>query len=288
MQFFHYLCTLIWKSIQKNMYKAIRQFFVFAVAVLAATSCVTQKQLTYLRDAYAAKADSINASYTPKREVVIQKGDKMTITVNALDREAVTPYNMIAIATSVPGSTAAQASPMLQYYTVDDAGDIEMPILGKLHVAGLTTSGAEQLVKERLEQQVLSPQVQVNMIGTKVMVLGEVKSPRQVTISDRLTILEALALAGDLTNYGRRDNVLVTREVDGKIEFGRVDLGSADLFTSPYYFLQQNDVVYVAPNKVRAVSSTNAGIWISLAGTIASTAAVIVTVVLNVDKSKTN
>ena len=98
-------------------------------------------------------------------------------------------------------------------------------------------------------------------------------------ITDRMTILDALAAAGDMTVYGRRDNVLITREVDGKIEMARVNLRNADLLNSPYYYLQQNDVIYVSPNKVRAISSTNAGLWISLVGTLASTAAVVVTIV---------
>ena len=95
----------------------------------------------------------------------------------------------------------------------------------------------------------------------------------------RLTILEALAAAGDMTPFGKRDNVLVTREIDGKVEMARVDLRSADLVNSPYYYLQQNDVVYVSPNKVRAVSSANAGLWLSMVSTVASAATVIVTVV---------
>ncbi len=96
---------------------------------------------------------------------------------------------------------------------------------------------------------------------------------------DRLTILEALAAAGDLTVYGQRDNVLVTREVNGKIELARVNLRSTDLLNSPYYYLQQNDVIYVSPNKVRAVSSANVSLWLSMVGTVASAATVIVTVV---------
>ena len=92
-------------------------------------------------------------------------------------------------------------------------------------------------------------------------------------------MLEALAAAGDLTVYGRRDNVLITREVNGKLEIARVNLASSEIYTSPYYYLQQNDVIYVSPNKVRAISSTNSGLWISLVGTLASTAAVVVTIV---------
>jgi polysaccharide export outer membrane protein len=96
-----------------------------------------------------------------------------------------------------------------------------------------------------------------------------------------MTIFDALAAAGDLTPYGRRDNVLITREVNGKLELARLNLGNADIYTSPYYFLQQNDVVYVSPNKVRAIGSTNSGLWLSVVSTALSAATIIVTVVKN-------
>ena len=256
--------------------------YLFALGLFAvmATGCVTQKQMTYLQDADSSKADSINRVFRAQSETVIRKGDALTITVNALDKEAVVPYNMATIVTATPGSGSVQTTPMLQYYIVDENGDVEMPVLGKLHVDGLKRPEVEQLVKQRLEQQVLNPLVQVKLVGAKVSVLGEVNAPSQVPMtSGRMTILEALAAAGDMTPYGRRDNVLVTREVDGKLEIARVNLRSADLYTSPYYYLQQNDVVYVSPNKVRAISSANAGLWLSMVGTVASAATVIVTVV---------
>ncbi|MBQ3633577.1 MAG: polysaccharide biosynthesis/export family protein [Paludibacteraceae bacterium] len=256
--------------------------YLFALGLFAvmATGCVTQKQMTYLQDADSSKADSINRVFRAQSETVIRKGDALTITVNALDKEAVVPYNMATIVTATPGSGSVQTTPMLQYYIVDENGDVEMPVLGRLHVDGLKRPEVEQLVKQRLEQQVLNPLVQVKLVGAKVSVLGEVNAPSQVPMtSGRMTILEALAAAGDMTPYGRRDNVLVTREVDGKLEIARVNLRSADLYTSPYYYLQQNDVVYVSPNKVRAISSANAGLWLSMVGTVASAATVIVTVV---------
>ena len=147
-------------------------------------------------------------------------------------------------------------------------------------MAGLTCSSAEDTIGQLLEKQVVGPSVQVRLINAKVSVLGEVTKPGLVSMSgNRLTILEAIAAAGDLTPFGKRDNVLVTREVNGKMEMARVNLRSADLYNSPYYYLQQNDVVYVSPNKVRAVSSTNAGLWVSVVGTALSAATVIVTVV---------
>lgn len=261
------------------MYKTIRLFALGMLAFLAA-SCVTQKQITYLQDADGAKADSINAHFVPQTETIIRCGDALTVFVSALDKEAVAPYNLPVAVFASPGSTQVQTTPMLQCYTVNEAGDIELPVLGKVHVAGLKRPEAEEAIKKKLEAQIVNPLVQVNLIGAKVSVMGEVARPGQVGMSQgRITILEAIAASGDLTPYGRRDNVLVTREVDGKLEMARVDLRSADLYTSPYYYLQQNDVIYVSPNSVRAISSTNAGLWLSVVSTALSAATVIVTVV---------
>ena len=264
----------------------MKHFIAIGLMAMMAVSCVTQKQMTYMRDAEAAKADSLNPQFASQTEAIIRNGDALTVFITALDKEAVTPYNLPTVVYATPGSNSVQTTPMLQYYVVDEEGNIELPVLGPIHVAGLKRTEAAQAIKTRLEAQVLNPLVQVELVNAKVSVLGEVVQPRQVPMtSGRLTILEALAAAGDMTPYGRRDNVLVTREVNGKIEMARIDLRSADLMTSPYYYLQQNDVVYVSPNKVRAISSTNAGLWLSMVSTVASAATVIVTVV-NVAKPK--
>ena len=258
----------------------IQKIIALVLVAVAAAGCVTQKQLTYMRDADAAKAEAINAQFEAQSQTIIRNGDALTIFVSALDREAVTPYNLPTAIYAQPGSNQVQTTPMMQYYIVDTNGDVTMPVLGAVHVAGMTRTEAEEAIRQLLAKQVVNPMVQVNLINAKVSVLGEVMQPRQVAmIGDRMTILEALAAAGDLTPYGRRDNVLVTREVNGKVEMARLDLRSSDIYTSPYFYLQQNDVVYVSPNKVRAVSSTNAGLWVSVVGTLASTAAVVVTIV---------
>lgn len=262
------------------MYKNLRQICALVLVAVTAASCVTQKQLTYLRDVDASKAESINASFQSQSETVLRNGDAITVFITALDQEAVTPYNLPTAVYAIPGTDQVQVTPTLQYYVIDANGDVTLPVMGAVHVAGLTSTGAAQAIRAQLEQQVVSPSVQVRLINAKVSVLGEVNRPGQIALtSERLTILDALAAAGDLTVYGRRDNVLVTREVNGKMEVARVDLGSADVYASPYYYLQQNDVVYVSPNKVRAVSSTNAGLWLSVVSTALSAATVIVTVV---------
>ena len=270
------------------MQKTIKIIAIAIFAVLAMSSCVTQKRMTYMREVTAETADSINKHFVPSAEVTIKPADAITIFVSALDQEAVAPYNLPTVAFNDPTTTQVKTTPMLMTYRVNEEGDIEMPVLGKLHVAGLVRAEVEELIKTALEKQVLNPMVQVNLVSAKVSVLGEVARPGTVGISNgRLTVLEALAAVGDMTPYGRRDNVLISREVDGKMEFARIDMTSPDLLTSPYYYLQQNDVIYVSPNKVRAINSANVSFWLSTVSTLASAATVIVTI-LNVSQKNSS
>ena len=271
-------------KLRKIMNKTFKKVCVLMLVVIAASSCVTKRGLTYLRDVTPESADSINKSFVPSAEITIKPADALTIFVSALDQDAVAPYNLPTVAFNDPTSTQVKTTPMLLTYRVDEEGYIEMPVLGKLHVAGLVRAEAEELIKSALEKQVMNPMVQVNLVSAKVSVLGEVARPGTVNISNgRLTILEALAAVGDMTPYGRRDNLLISREVNGKMEFARLNLTKDDLLTSPYYYLQQNDVIYVSPNGVRAINSANVSLWLSTVSTLASAATVIVTIV-NVTK----
>ena len=264
----------------------IKQVGVLLLMVVAASGCVTKRSLTYLRDVTPESADSINKSFVPSAEITIKPADALTIFISALDPDAVAPYNLPTVTFNDPTSTVVRTTPMLLTYRVDEEGYIEMPVLGKLHVAGLVRAEAENLIKSALEKQVLNPMVQVNLVSAKVSVLGEVAHPGTVSISNgRLTVLEALAAAGDMTPYGRRDNLLITREVNGKMEFARLDLTKDNLLTSPYYYLQQNDVIYVSPNGVRAINSANVSLWLSTVSTLASAATVIVTILNVTQKS---
>lgn len=269
------------------MRKKVKILSFLVLTAIVASSCVTQKKLTYLREVTAGSADSINAHFVAKSEITIKPADVLTIFVSALDQEAVSPYNLYMVNFNDPGSTQIRTTPNLLTYRVDEEGNIEMPVLGKLHVEGLIRQELEDMIKGLLEKQVVKPMVQVNLISPKVSVLGEVARPGSVSISNgRLTLLEALAAVGDMTPYGRRDNLLISREVDGKMEFARIDMTKDDLYASPYYYLQQNDVVYVSPNKVRAINSANVSLWLSTVSTLASTATVIVTVLRYSNDSK--
>ena len=247
--------------------------------ILGASSCVTQKQMTYFREIEAASADSINKVYQSQIDATIKPGDALAITISALDQEAVTPYNLPTAVFAQPGTSQLSTTPSLQYYIVEESGIIEFPVLGKISVVGLKRPEVAALIKEKLADQIVNPTVVVSILNARVTVLGEVNHPGQYPmVNGRMTLIDALGAAGDLTAYGKRDDVLISREVNGKMEFARINLNTAELFTSPYYYLQQNDVIYVSPNAVRAISSQNIGLWLSMVSTVASAATVIVTV----------
>lgn len=265
------------------------QLLLLVSVVAAISSCVTQKQMTYFREVDTTTADSVNKVFEAQIDPIIKAGDALSITVSALDKEAVVPYNLPTVVFANPGSSQLATTPSLQYYTVGADGKIEFPVLGKISVLGLKTTEVVNLLEEKLSTQIVNPMVIVQLINAKVTVMGEVNRPGQYTMPNgRMTLLDALGAAGDLSIYGKRDNVLITRETNGKLEFHRLNLNSDELFTSPYYYLQQNDVIYVSPNKVRAISSQNIGLWLSMVSTVASAATVIVTVVNATNNSKTS
>ncbi len=247
---------------------------------MAATSCVTQQKMAYLKNVDATLTDSINKHYNPIVEPKVVVGDHLFITVAAQDADAAAPFNLPTQVFMTPGSETAATTPSLQYYTVDSEGNINFPILGKLHLAGLKKSEAVTYITEKLQLALRDPIVNIQFLSYNITVMGEVNRPGKYQIrNERVTLLDALAMAGDMTPYGKRDNILVTRETDGKLEFVRLNINDASILTSPYFFLQQNDVVYVEPNKVRALASQNISLYLSMVTTLASMATVIVSVV---------
>lgn len=248
--------------------------------VILFSACNSTKEVVYLQDVIPLKQQDIERKY----EVFIHEDDLLAIMVNSKDPELALPFNMPMVTYQI-GSEGGGQQRVLGYL-VDTNGDIDFPILGKLHVAGLSRLELRDLIKEKLisGDYIKDPVVTVQFLNYKVSVMGEVARPGSFTITgDRITLLEALSMAGDLTIYGRRDRVAVIREENGKRTILFHDLRSSDIFTSPCYYLQQNDIVYVEPNKAKAgqrdINQNNSvSVWLSAVSVLAAVASLLVTV----------
>ena len=210
--------------------------------------------------------------------------DLLTITVNTSDPDAAIPFNLTVATPITANSKSLTSQPSLQQYLVDNNGNIDFPVLGTLHIGGLTKSQAENMIKEKLKTYIKeSPIVNVRMTNYKISVMGEVAKPGTFTITnEKVNIMEALAMAGDMTVYGQRNKVKLIREdAQGNRQVIPLNLNDADIIVSPYYYLQQNDVVYVTPNKTKAKNasiSNSTTIWFSVVGTLVALASLIVTI----------
>lgn len=220
--------------------------------------CVQTKQLAYFQsDPSRLDNQTIAARYIP----TIQPGDVLSVQVSSLNPEASSffnPYAALAVADrgNTPMATSATPLPAQNGYLVDNAGAIELPVLGKVTVAGRTAGQVKDQLRESLREYLKEPTVNIRNLNFRISVMGEVMRPSLFTIpNEQITLLEALSLSGDVTIYGRRENVLIIREENGKRTFARVDLTQRDLFSSPYYYLHPNDVVYVEPGKARAATA---------------------------------
>ena len=248
-------------------------YHIFLLVFLVFCSCASKKDLIYFQGVDTA-AQVQNTNYSPK----IKADDLLNIAVSALDPTAAIPYNSFK-----PSLGITSANQDILPYLVAKDGTIEFPQLGTIHVADLTRQELIALLKTKLEPFLVNPTINIQLMNFTVTVLGEVKKPGAYTIADeRVTVLDAIGLAGDLTVHGVRQNILVIRETDSEKQFERIDLTATNLFESPVYYLQQNDVVYVEPNKPKinsAATSSVTGIWIS----ITSLAITIITLIVNLN-----
>ncbi len=248
--------------------------------VILFSACNSTKEVVYLQDVVPLKQQDIERKY----EVFIHEDDLLSIMVNSKDPELALPFNMPLVTYQIGSESSGQQRVL--GYLVDTNGDIDFPILGKIHVAGLSRLELRDLIKEKLisGDYIKDPVVTVQFLNYKVSVMGEVARPGSFTITgDRITLLEALSMAGDLTIYGRRDRVAVIREENGKRTILFHDLRSSEIFTSPCYYLQQNDIVYVEPNKAKAgqrdINQNNSvSVWLSAVSVLAAVASLLVTV----------
>ncbi len=228
------------------------------IVVVLGTSCTPQKELVYLQgiDSISNQTEQIIQNYTLK----IQSDDMLSIKVGSKDRDLLEPFGNNLLLGQVGQNTSSYSSSQkMNYYQVDQKGYINLPIFGNLKVDEKTTSELENMLAQKFKEAgyAYDPIVSVKIMNFKISVLGDVKTPGPVSVeSDRMTILEALAKAGDLQPGGLRKNVLVVREENGVRSWGRVDLTSPSLLTSPYYYMKQNDIIYIESNQSLSVKAS--------------------------------
>lgn len=241
---------------KKSFVTPVLRVSMFCLLMALVSACSSYKKVPYFQN-----LDQVNLdSQTPELyDAHIMPKDILTITVNTTDPTASAPFNLtVQTNRSAALATSATTQPTLQQYLVNNEGVIEFPVLGSLQVGGLTKNQAESMIREKLMPYLNEvPVVTVRMSDFKISVLGEVTRPGQFSISkEKVNVLEALALAGDMTVYGVRDDVQLIREnASGKRQVYRLDLNDANIIVSPYYQMQQNDILYVKPNKTKARNS---------------------------------
>lgn len=265
------------KKIEMKLKLSNLKICVYGILIsLFLSSCGTKQDIVYFQGVDAIGSSKSINQFKP----TIKTDDMITIVVSALDQDLVRPFNLPTI--SFTGEGQQVGRPTQQSYLVDANGNIDFPVLGTIKVAGLSRIQATSLIKDKLKEYIKNPIVNIRTINFKITVLGEVRSPGAYTIpNERITIIEALGLAGDLTIQATRKNVLVVREIDDKKTYHRVDLTSESIFNSPVYYLSQNDVIYVEPNKSRVKSSTvgpSTNATLTLASTLVTVAALIINI----------
>lgn len=252
-----------------------------AIAAMLASCSASKPALPYFQDIATATEGAFPGSdYTP----VIMPDDELLITVYSKNPGATAIYNIPLANPATRDAMVSSTTPKHLTYLVNSKGDINFPVLGKIHVEGLTVEQLADKLTEEIGKNVDHPSVLVKLLNFNVNVAGEVNNPGRIQVNThRFTILDALAASGDLTEYGNRSNVLIVREVDGKKRYARLNLNATDLFNSPYYYLRQNDYIYVEPNKVKesnAKYDTNSAYKLSVISTIVSAASVIASLVI--------
>lgn len=268
------------KTIRTKM-KIRKAVCMLTLSALLASGCTSYEKVPYLQNAQAIE---VAAGEIPLYDAKIMPKDLLTITVSTTDPQASIPFNLTVQSAVSQATTSLTTQPVLQQYLVDNQGEIDFPVLGRLKISGLTKNECEALIREKLIPYLKeTPIVNVRMVNYKISVLGEVKSPGTFTVSnEKVNVLEALAMAGDMTVYGVRDNVKLVREnANGERLIQTLNLNDADLIRSPYFYLQQNDILYVSPNKTAARNSdigNSTTLWISATSILVSIASLLVTI----------
>lgn len=259
-----------------------KNFFLYILSVFLLCSCKPQENFNYMKN---IEEVAVNTALQ-KSKNTLQTGDQLVIMVTAKDMDVVKPFNQNyssaeLVQPNQPGGNTGMMSTQTSgpIYIVDEHGDIDFPVIGKINTVGKTTTELKDILREKIAFYVKNPSVNLRLTNFKVTVLGEVNRQGDYVISNgNATLLNALGLAGDLTVYGKRDNVLVVRNVDGNITKERVNLADANFINSPYFYLKQGDVIYVSANNTREKTSRldpNAGIYISVASIVVTILALV-------------
>lgn len=239
----------------------------FVLGLLVVFSSCTKRNLVYFSDLPQSTDFSVPVkNYAPPK---IQPSDILSITVSSLNPESNVLFNNVLLPTA-SGNTNVIASKIDEGYLVDKNGFINYPVIGKINLGGLTKEEAVEKMTGLIKEHVKNPIVNIRYLNFKVTVIGEVAKPSSFTVpTEKINVLEALGLAGDMTSFGHRENVLIIREKDGVRSAARINLNNKDILSSPYFYLQQNDIVYVEPDnkeKMAANAPGNRflGLWAAL------------------------
>jgi len=227
----------------------IKKIGLLLVIVLVFSSCASRKKMAYFQNIAEVSSDRLY-------ETTLQPDDELQIIVNAPppNQELAAPFNMTTLTPLEGGGTASTTEG--RTYLLDNKGEIVMPLVGKIKLSGLTHEEALKKLNDEVSKYIINPIVSFKIINFKVTVIGDVGRPGSIPVTgERITLPEAIAQAGDLSIYGIRTNIMVIREVDGKKTYNYVDFTKADFMNSEYYYLAQNDLVVVEPNKVKRNSS---------------------------------
>lgn len=231
----------------------IKKIIVFLTLALLLSSCVSRKKIAYFQNISSANIGTVNY------ETRLKADDQLIIIVSSPDPRAVVDFNLsVATIIGSTSSTLTNASPQPQYqtYIIDNTGNIEFPIIGTIKLGGLTRAEAIKKLKTEIEKYAKDPIINLRIINFDISVYGEVVRPGTFNIAtERITLPEVISMAGDMTIYGNRHNVLIIREDNGQKTFNYVDMTQADFINSPYYYLTQNDQVYIEPNKTKINSA---------------------------------
>lgn len=261
------------------------RLLIMMIAAASLLSCTSHKDntLAYFKDLELNTNGNL-PNPQGNYPIRIQPDDELVITITSSVPEATAAYNLPMDNPAIRGNLRQATQPRTQTYVVDDAGYIMMPVLGRVLVNGKTTAEISNEILAMVSQNVKDPHVRVDIVNFSVDVMGEVKAPQRVYSGHQhFTVLDALVQCGDLTEFGKRDRVYVIRTENNQRAYHRLDLTSSDVFNSPYFYLKQNDVIYVEPNEIRIDNSKynqNNAFKLSVVSTIVSGVSVIASLII--------